>query len=206
MYRLNLHKMLQRSLYAGVFVFLVACQPQKESSNLASDDDANAVELSQQNSTLPPLLTLNELLNASDFQNGIKKAVLEKDNVSLADWQQQLLDVADQVHLSVRDLNRISGEQGLMFIEFEAKKQLFHEAFVDKFMHFEDIDDLIKQYPHLTGLHERALKLIGERDSAVTRAAQLLSQDGLQGDAMEEARAQWKDFMINSGKLQQLQK
>lgn len=206
MYWLNLHKIIERSLYASVFVCLTACQPQQESSKSGSDKDTYE-ELSDQRRTgLPPLLTLNELLNAKDFQNGIKVAVGNKDSVALADWQQQLLDVAEQVRLSQRDLNRISGEQGLMFIEFEAKKQLFHEAFVDKFMNFESIDELITQYPHLTGLHERAQRLVNERDSAIERAAQMLSQDGLQGNAIEEARAQWKDFMINSGKLEQLRK
>jgi hypothetical protein len=29
----------------------------------------------------------------------------------------------------------------------------------------------------------------------------LLADDGLQGDAVKEARAQWRDYMLSSGKL-----
>lgn len=202
MFRLNAPIIMKRSLYAGVFVCLSACQPNAQED--ADNEHSQALSELESSQTLPPLLSLDELLNASDFQAGIKQAVANNDKNALLDWQTQLLMVAHEVRLMPRELDRISGEQGLIYIEFEAKKQLFHDAFVERFMHFEDIDDLITKYPYLTGVHKRASLLISERDKVVSRAAAMLVEGGLQGDATEEARAQWRDYMVNSGKLEQL--
>ncbi|WP_412973069.1 hypothetical protein [Glaciecola sp. MF2-115] len=196
MYWFNATNIVKRSLYAGVFVCLFGCQPESYEQNPKPSDP-----LPQQSELQTPLLSLDELLNADDFQAGIKLAVINEDSAALEDWQQQLLAAAKEVRLSQRDLNKISGKQGLMFIQFEAKKQLFHDEFVERFMHFENIDDLIEKYPYLTGVHQRALLLISERDRAIQRAAKLLADDGLQGDAVKEARAQWRDYMLSSGKL-----
>lgn len=193
---------MKRSLYASVFVCLSACQPNAQED--ADNEHSQALSELESSQTLPPLLSLDELLNASDFQAGIKQAVANNDKNALLEWQTQLLMVAHEVRLMPRELDRISGEQGLIYIEFEAKKQLFHDAFVERFMHFEDIDDLITKYPYLTGVHKRASLLISERDKVVSRAAAMLVEGGLQGDATEEARAQWRDYMVNSGKLEQL--
>jgi hypothetical protein len=195
---------LKCSLYAGSFVLLTACQP--EHNNTSANTTNSTVSSPQSSASLKPLLTLDELLNTADFQIGIKQSVRSNDQVSLKDWQDQLLAVAKEVHLSERDLARISGEQGLMFIEFEAKKQLFNDEFIERFMSFNSIDDLIQKYPYLTGVHQRALSLINARDSAIQRAAKLLADDNpLGADFTQEARAQWKDYMINSGRLETLQ-
>jgi hypothetical protein len=202
-YRLVSPNILKCSLYASFFIGVTACQPQQNSN--APNVTSPLHTSSQPVESLPPLLTLDELLNTDDFQMGIKQSVLNDDQASLRDWQQQLLAVAKEVRLSERDLARISGEQGLVFIEFEAKKQLFHDEFIEQFMNFESIDDLIQKYPYLSGLHQRALSLINARDIAIQQAAKLLSDDGLQGvDYTQEARAQWKAYMINSGKLEEL--
>jgi hypothetical protein len=194
---------LKCSLYAGFFVFLTACQP--EHNTTLENTTNSAVSSVQKSSRLPPLLTLDELLNTADFQRGIKQSVLNNDRVSMKDWQNQLLAVAKEVHLSEPDLARISGEQGLMFIEFEAKKRLFNDEFVDRFISFDNIDDLIQQYPYLTALHQRALSLISARDNAIQHAATLLADGSPQGgDFTQEARAQWKDYMISSGRLKML--
>jgi hypothetical protein len=195
---------LKGSLYASLFVYLTACQP--EHNNTSANTTNSAASSSQSSASLQPLLTLDELLNTPDFQIGIKQSVRSNDRVSLKDWQDQLLAVAKEVHLSERDLARISGEQGLMFIEFEAKKRLFNDEFIERFMSFNSIDDLIQKYPYLTGVHQRALSLINARDSAIQRAAKLLAdEDPLSTDFTQEARAQWKDYMINSGRLETLQ-
>jgi hypothetical protein len=193
---------LKYSLYAGFFVCLSGCQPEH---NNTPANTGSAVSSEQPNASLPPLLTLDELLNTADFQLGIKQAVLNADQVLLKDWQSQLVAVAEEVHLSERDLARISGEQGLMFIEFEAKKLLFHDEFIERFISFKSIDDLIQKYPYLSGVNQRAQSLINARDSAIQSAAKLLADDSPQGgDFTQEARAQWKDYMINSGRLETL--
>lgn len=202
-YWLAVPNILRCSFYASFFICVTACQPQQNSNDPNASSSLHTS--SQQVASLPPLLTLDELLNTDDFQMGIKQSVLNDDQVSLRDWQQQLLAVATEVRLSERNLARISGEQGLVFIEFEAKKQLFHDEFIERFMNFESIDKLIQKYPYLSGVHQRALSLLNARDSAIERAAKLLSDDGLEGvDYTQEARAQWKAYMINSGRLEKL--
>lgn len=202
-YWLVVPNILRCSFYASFFVFVIACQPQQNSGGPNAKIPLHTSY--KQIESLPPLLTLDELLNTDDFQMGIKQSVVNDDQASLRDWQQQLLAVAKEVRLSERDLARISGEQGLVFIEFEAKKQLFHDEFIERFMNFDSIDDLIQKYPYLSGVHQRALSLINARDIAIQRAAKSLSEAGLQGDDYtQEARAQWKAYMINSGKLEEL--
>jgi hypothetical protein len=191
------------SFYASFILCVTACQPQQNSSD--PDITSSLNTSSRQIESLPPLLTLDELFNTDDFQMGIKQAVVNDDQALLRDWQQQLIAVAKEVRLSERDLARISGEQGLVFIEFEAKKQLFHDEFIELFMNFDSIDDLIQKYPYLSGVHQRALSLINARDIAIQRAAKSLSDDGFQDDDYtQKARAQWKAYMINSGKLEEL--
>jgi hypothetical protein len=204
MHCLNVTKILKRSLYASVFVSLMGCQPE-ESSTTKTDTSAPSPAMSaEHDSAVPPLLTLDELLNASDFQAGIKQSVLNDDSAALKDWQDQLLAVAKEVHLAPRDVKLISGQQGLLFIEFEAKKQLFNDEFIELFMNFQSIDDLIQKYPYLTGVHKRAQSLIDARDVAIERAATMLSEEGVEGDATQQARVQWQDYMINSGRLETL--
>lgn len=195
----------KRSLYAGFFVWLAACQPATETAtNKLNSDSANQVDRLSTAKSCTALLTLSELFGADDVQEGIKRAVQNKDNKALLFWQEQLLNAGKEVCLSQRDLNIISGEQGLMFIEFEAKKQLFHEEFVLRLVNFEKIDDLVSKYPFLKHLHQRAYNLISERDDAVQRAAKMLREEGFSGDAMQEARLRWVNFMQASDEMLKL--
>ncbi len=201
---LNVTKILKRSLYASVFVSLMGCQPEESNTSNTDTSTSSSAMTAENDNAVQPLLTLDELLNASDFQAGIKQSVLNDDSTALKDWQDQLLAVAKEVHLAPSDVKRISGQQGLLFIEFEAKKQLFNEEFIERFMNFQSIDDLIQKYPYLTGVHKRAQSLIDARDVAIERAATMLSEEGIEGDATQQARAQWQDYMINSGRLETL--
>lgn len=201
---LNVTKILKRSLYASVFVSLMGCQPEESNTSNTDTSTSSSAMTAENDNAVQPLLTLDELLNASDFQAGIKQSVLNDDSTALKDWQDQLLAVAKEVHLAPSDVKRISGQQGLLFIEFEAKKQLFNEEFIERFMNFQKIDDLIQKYPYLTGVHKRAQSLIDARDVAIERAATMLSEEGIEGDATQQARAQWQDYMINSGRLETL--
>jgi hypothetical protein len=208
---LEISTILKRSLYASVFVLITACQPANVLTDSSSDSDNSEasgtidkkISASSPSSTesLPPLLTLGELFSADDVQFGIKQAVLDKDSKALLYWQEQLVGAGREVRLSQRDLDLISGQQGLLFIEFEAKKQLFHDEFMERFINFGKIDDVINKYPYLTSVHEKAYNLISERDKVIERAAIVLREDGFTGDATQEARLRWMDFMQNSGKF-----
>ncbi len=164
---LNVSENLKRTLFAGVFLSLAACQPKESSTTDIDTSTPSSVTVPESRNTVPPLLTLGELLNASDFQMGIKQSVINDDKESLRNWQEQLLAVANEVNLAPSEISLISGEQGLVYIEFEAKKQLFNDEFVELFMNFESIDELIQKYPYLTGVHKRAQSLVAARDIAI---------------------------------------
>ena len=183
--------LVKRLLIASAFLFLFACQP--------SDEDA----VSRDQASIP-LLSLSELMSASDFQEGIKQAVINDDRAALVYWQEQALLVASEANLLPRELELISGEQGLVYIEYQAKKQLFNDSFVERFLYFQEIDSLINQYPYLTGLHERARKLVAERDALVLKAIEILENDAYQGNARIAAEQQWRDYVLQSGLLDKL--
>jgi hypothetical protein len=189
--------LIKRLLLASAFLFLCACQPNDEASSTEATN--------QKTEEIPkPLISLSELMSASDFQEGIKQAVLNNDQTALVYWQEQALLVAEEAHLLPRELDLISGEQGLVYIEFQAKKQLFNDSFIERFLYFQEIDSLIAQYPYLTGLHERARRLVLERDALVLKATEILKNDNYQGNARIAAEQQWRDYVLQSGLLNKL--
>lgn len=194
---LSTSMLVKRLLMASAFLFLFACQP--------SDEDAvSEVSTLDRDQASIPLLSLSELMSASDFQEGIKQAVINDDRAALVYWQEQALLVANEANLLPRELELISGEQGLVYIEYQAKKQLFNDSFVERFLYFQEIDSLINQYPYLTGLHERARKLVAERDALVLKAIEILENDAYQGNARIAAEQQWRDYVLQSGLLDKL--
>jgi hypothetical protein len=201
-FRYDAPSALKRSLYAVYLVFVISCQPVDQASTDASiKNNATQSDYLSLSAPRPPLLTLGELFSADDVQIGIKQAVLDKDSRALLFWQEQLVNAGKEVRLSQRDLNLISGEQGLVFIEFEAKKQLFNDEFLERFINFEKIDDVVEKYPYLNSVHEKAYRLIFERDKAIKRAVIILLEDGFTGDAEQEAKDRWMQFMQDSGNL-----
>jgi hypothetical protein len=189
--------LIKRLLMASAFVFLFACQP-------GAEDSAAKESTLEGEQAAVPLLSLSELMRASDFQEGIKQAVINDDLAALVYWQEQALLVASEAKLLPRELALISGEQGLVYIEYQAKKQLFNDSFVERFLYFQEIDSLINQYPYLTGLHERARKLVAERDALVLKAIEILESDAYQGNARIAAEQQWRDYVLQSGLLDKL--
>ncbi|MBF7072967.1 hypothetical protein ISG33_06090 [Glaciecola sp. MH2013] len=187
--RVNANIFAKRSLMASVFLCLLACSP-SEKSTVSDNTDVQA------------LLSLSELLSASDLQEGIKQAYTQNDRDLYLYWQEQALLVAVEARLSQKDIALLSSEQGLRFLEYQAKKLIFNEEFVKRLLEFESLDTLINQFPHLEALHNKAEMLVEQRDALVSKAMIVLQEDGFEGDVQAEARRQWRDFMINSGKVE----
>ena len=194
----------KRSLLAGVFLCLFACGPQvpdNPSSDAQSLPTPSQVDSSVESAKLPPLLTLSELMSASDFRQGIKQAYLDSDENLMAYWQEQALLVAVEARLPQSDIELLSGRQGLLYLEYEAKKEVFNEEFAKRFIEFESVDSLFERFPNLGPLHKKARALVVQRDKLVAKAAQVLTEDGFSGDALLQAKEQWKSYMVDSGNI-----
>ncbi len=143
------------------------------------------------------LLTLQELLNASDVKLALAKAADEGNTPMLEYWQQELIKAATEVNLSKSELQLITGPQGLKYLEFQGMKTNYHNAFEQAFFNFQDLDAVYRAYPAFEDLHARSRALVEKRDQLILQVAEELKESGFEGDALEEARVQWQNYMLN---------
>jgi hypothetical protein len=141
---------------------------------------------------------LSELLNADDVKQSLAQASAEKDQQALILWQERLLEAAEQVDLRPEERKLISGEQGLVYLEFQGMKTNYQSAFEKAFFDFADVEAVYEQYPAFENLHEASRDLVDKRDALISNIAAALMQDGLsEKDARTEARRQWALMMQN---------
>ncbi len=189
----------KRAIMLCVF-FMFGCSPpstdnQQSSSNATVTAVGSKDDLSSP-STQDPLLSLSELLAASDVKAGLALAAANKDKQALEDWQAALLLAADEVQLSNQERGLISGEMGLSYLEFEGMKTNYQAAFEDAFFNFEDVDRVYAQYPAFKNLHKQSKDIVVQRDALVSSVAKELETQGLDPDtALAEARRQWQNFV-----------
>lgn len=160
---------------AGWFVFL-------------SQDAADKAEQAAQ----APVITVMEILHASDLQDGVKQAVANDDQAAIDQWMKQGQEVADAASLSAQDKAYLRSEHARDYVIFNAKRQLFNEAFEARYYALDDIADIKAQYPEAKDLFPRAESLLAKRDRIIQQIAVAISGDSAPSDAViEEAQAQW---------------
>lgn len=181
-------KFIKHSVYLSVFLcalLLSACSEKPAAK-------PESVQVS------PPLLSLSELLSASDFKQGIAQAVESNDEMAIKHWQEQLLSVAHEARLSPSDLQKLQGKQGFMFLEFQGKLINYDRDFMHYLMNFEDLTLLFDKYPELSALHAYSEKIAKQRDEEVSNIVQSLSgSSSPPSEILEQAREQWRQA-INS--------
>jgi hypothetical protein len=143
-----------------------------------------------------PLLSLQELLNASDVKEGLARAAKQNDQAQLRLWQQTLLSAADEVSLAPRERVLISDKQGLQYLAFQGMKTNYQTAFEEAFLAFGDVDKVYSDYPAFIDLHKKSIKLVEQRDELVAKVTQELEENGYQGDPEAEAKRQWQNFFL----------
>lgn len=185
-----------------VFSFLLlACSEQATEPSLddeASSSQNQSLQSAQNNATTynePALLTLTEILNASDVKAGLALAAKNKDISSLQNWQNLLLQAADEVNLAEQERRLIEGEQGLSYLEYEGMKTNYQTDFEQAFFHFEDIDMVYQNYPAFKNLHQRSKALVEKRDALISAVEKELRAQNFDGDSLAEARRQWQTFV-----------
>ena len=141
-----------------------------------------------------PLITVMEILHASDLQQGIKQAVENKNENAVDEWMKQAIAVGEAANLSQQDLDYLTSETAKDYVVFNAKRQLFNEAFEARYYSLEEVESLKQQYPEAKDLFARTDALIEKRDAIIEQMAKTLSGSNTVDDvSLNKARQQWRE-------------
>jgi hypothetical protein len=139
-----------------------------------------------------PVITLMEILHASDLQAGVKEAVKNGDKDAINQWMEQAQVVAEAGHLAQTHIEYLDSQQAYDYVVFNAKRQLFNEAFEARYYALEDMGNLKDEYPEAYDLFERTEALLEKRDAIIVQMAQALSGTNPPSDAaLNEAKQRW---------------
>lgn len=148
---------------------------------------------SSEENTQVPVITVMEILHATDLQAGIKSAVSENDNQAIDDWLEKARNVGEQAALSNSDMAYLASGQAREYVIFNAKRALFNEKFETRYLNLRGIDDLKQAYPEAKDLFPRAETLLQKRNDIIERIAQTLAGgEAPDEDHIREAQALWK--------------
>lgn len=150
-----------------------------------------------------PLLSLNELLSASDVKEGLSIAAANDDESLLREWQETILAAAEEVNLLETEKALLRGEQGLKYLAFQGMKLNYQTAFEKAFVSFADVDEVYQAYPAFEDLHERSSRLVEQRDALIEAVAEELRLQNFEGDAYAEAKRQWQVYLKSQASLSQ---
>ncbi|BFT30640.1 hypothetical protein D210916BOD24_18160 [Alteromonas sp. D210916BOD_24] len=139
-----------------------------------------------------PLITVMEILHASDLQSGIKQAVMQNDQRAIDEWMTKALEVAQAANLSAQDINYLQSETAKDYVIFNANRQLYNEAFERRYYTLEETESLKARYPQAKDLFPRTDALIEKRDAIIQQIAVALSgSEPPNEDAIAAAKQQW---------------
>ncbi|MCW8090621.1 hypothetical protein [Alteromonas sp. ASW11-130] len=139
-----------------------------------------------------PVITVMDILHATDLQEGIKQAVLKHDVDKVEQWLEKAQEVAEEARLPQSDINYLESRQAKEYVIFNAKRTLFNDEFEQRFYSLQDIESLKKKYPEAKDLFPSVERLLAKRDQIVMNIASTLS-DGAEPGAAEikKAKAMW---------------
>ena len=139
-----------------------------------------------------PLITVMEILHASDLQAGVKQAVKNGNEEDIDAWMAQAREVGQAANLSPEDMEYLNSETAKDYVVFNAKRQLYNEAFEARYYALEEVETLKEQYPEAKDLFARTDALIEKRDAIIQQIAVAISGSEQPDEAaLEEARKQW---------------
>ena len=145
-----------------------------------------------QNAAEVPLITVMEILHASDLQEGVKQAMKNNNAEQVDSWMEQAREVGQAAKLSTEDMDYLASETAKDYVVFNAKRQLYNEAFEARYYALEDVESLKAQYPEAKDLFPRTDALIEKRDAIIQQIAVAISGSEQPDEAaLEEARKQW---------------
>lgn len=140
-----------------------------------------------------PVITVMDILHASDLTKGVKKAVREGDDEALNDWLEKAIEVARQAGLPQEDVDYLRSERAVSYVRFNARRALFNDAFEKRFYALQDMGELETQYPEAANLFEDAKALLKKRDDIIEQIALTLTGGAKPTEEdMENAKTLWR--------------
>lgn len=140
-----------------------------------------------------PVITVMDILHASDLAEGVKIAVEQGDDAAVSNWLAKAREVAEAAQLSESDMAYLASPKAREYITFNAKRKLFNEAFEDRYLALEDMGNLKETYPEAVDLFPKAEALLIKRDAIISQIALTLSngQPPKESD-IAAAKSLWK--------------
>jgi len=122
-----------------------------------------------------PVITVMDILHATDLQSGIKHAVKQGDGEKIDEWVSQALAVAEEAKLPTTDITYLQSDAARDYLIFNAKRQLFNDAFEAQYYSLGGIDELKVKFPEAQDLFERAQGLLDKREQIIYQIAMTIS-------------------------------
>lgn len=151
------------------------------------------------NAAYVPVITVMDILHATDLQSGIKQAVKQSNSDKIDEWVSQALVVAEEAKLPTADITYLQSDAARDYLVFNAKRQLFNDAFEEQYYTLGGIDELKVKYPEAQDLFERAQTLLDKREQIIYQIAMTVSgnQTPTQQD-VQNAQEIWVDKNNNA--------
>ncbi len=141
-----------------------------------------------------PVITVMDILHASDLQEGVKQGVLDEDPDKIEYWLEKAREVAHEAHLPQSDLDYLNSRQAKEYVKFNAKRALFNDEFEQRFYALEGIEELKPKYPEAKDLFPNAERLLEKRDQIVLNIATTLSDGAKPSEAeIKKAKSMWME-------------
>lgn len=141
-----------------------------------------------------PVITVVDILTASDLANGVKQAVADNDTDAISEWLEKGQEVGKQAGLSQKDLAYLESDQAREYVVFNAKRDLFNEAFEMRYQQLKPIDDLKAEYPEAKSMFAKADAIIKKRDEIIEQIALTLAEgQDVTPQHREAAKKLWQE-------------
>lgn len=91
-------------------------------------------------------------------------------------------------------MDYLKSETAKDYVVFNAKRQLYNEAFEARYYSLEEVESLKQQYPEAKDLFPRTDALIEKRDAIIEQMAKTLSGSNTVDDvSLNKAKQQWRE-------------
>lgn len=156
-----------------------------------ADESEPQIETAESN--IPPSISYLDILNNPEFKSKMVSATRENNTDTLAELQEKAVQIGKAANLSPDEMALLSGEKGLRFMQFRAKRDMFLEEFTNHYNQLLPINTLKSRYPEAADMFDKADSMIAERDDNIIRIARQLAGTDNVEPFLSQARQQWKD-------------
>ena len=138
-----------------------------------------------------PSITYLDILKNPEFKQRLVLAVKSGDDVELKTLQEKAIEIGVAAGLSEQEMALISGQRGLNFMRYRAKREMFEQAFIYRYNNLMDLQPLEHQFPEASDLFHKALETAARRDALIVEIAKTLAGGEDYQLYLEQARVEW---------------